>query len=104
MSWAQTAAILADTPHPEAAKLFMSFLTSSTFQSGNSFGSTPLNSLNKAAGVDLYTSNITDITKFRRWEHDRAGVEWWKNMFEEVLGTPQGPSPLEIYPNPTYIV
>ena len=67
---------------------------------GGTEGATVLESLNRARGVDLYGSNITQTQGFRVFEQDRATVERWKNVFEDVLGTPQGPPPLQIYPNP----
>jgi hypothetical protein len=47
-------------------------------------------------------SNITQSSGFRQFEQDRATVEWWKNKYEDVLGTPQGSSPLAVYPNPPF--
>ena len=99
MSWAQTGAIVAGTPRLESARLFLAWLTSAGVQEGTK-GPTMLQSLNRARGVDLYGSNITQTQGFRGFEQDRATVERWKNVFEDVLGTPQGPTPLQIYPNP----
>jgi hypothetical protein len=45
-------------------------------------------------------SNRTQLSGFRLFEQDRATVEWWKNLSEDAIGTPQGPSPLAVYPNP----
>lgn len=102
MSWAQTGAIIAGTPMPESAKLFMSWLVS--FQRQNetaaSGRSSVLTSVNEMYGVSPYASNATQLSGFRLFEQDRANVEWWKNLFEEVLGTAQGKGPLEVYPNP----
>ena len=101
MSWAQTGAILKGTTRPESAKLFISWLVSEEWQEPRSAsGYTTLRSLNEASGNDPYGSNATQISGFRVFEQDRAGVEWWKNLFEEVLGTAQGKGPLEMYPNP----
>ena len=99
MSWVQTGAIIAGTPRLESARLFLAWLTSAEVQSGIN-GATVLESLNRARGVDLYGSNITQTQGFRVFEQDRAIVERWKNLFEDVLGTPQGPTPLQVYPNP----
>ena len=102
MSWAQTGAIVAGTPRVESARLFLAWLTSAEVQGGGNVkgGATVLESLNKARGVDLYGSNITQTQGFRVFEQDRAGVERWKNLFEDLLGTPQGVSPVQVYPNP----
>ena len=79
----------------------MAWLTSQEVQGGaGGTGPTVLKSLNDARGVDPYASNITQTQGFRLFEADRAGVERWKNLFEDVLGTPQGPTPLQVYPNP----
>lgn len=99
MSWPQTAAIMAGTSQPESAKLFMSWLTSPARQTSTS--ASMLMSLNEANGVSPYSSNTTIFSGFRTFETDRARVEWWKNVFEEALGTPQGLDPLAVYPNPT---
>lgn len=98
MSWPQTAAIMAGTPQPETAKLFLSWLTSPGRQNASS--PSVLMSQNEANGVSPYSSNTTIFSGFRTFEADRAGVEWWKNVFEEALGTPQGLDPLAVYPNP----
>ena len=100
MSWSQTGAIIASTPRLESARLFLAWLTSPEVQ-GESKGATVLESLNRARGVDLYGSNITQTQGFRNFEQDRALVERWKNLFEDVLGTPQGLAPIEVYPNPS---
>ncbi|CZT17319.1 related to ABC-type Fe3+ transport system, periplasmic component [Ramularia collo-cygni] len=100
MSWAQTGAIIEGTPRPETSKLFISWLTSFQRQnSSHASGNTILKSLNTLHGADPFGNNATQISGFRRFEQDRAGVEWWKNLYEEVLGTPQGLGPLEVYPN-----
>ncbi|KAF2209001.1 hypothetical protein CERZMDRAFT_70365 [Cercospora zeae-maydis SCOH1-5] len=101
MSWAQTGAIIAGTPMPESSKLFLSYLTSTEWQNATAAAGRPcvLTSLNEKYGVTL-DSNITQVSGFRVWEQDRSTVEWWKNLFEEVLGTAQGPGPLTVYPNP----
>ncbi|EME84330.1 uncharacterized protein MYCFIDRAFT_134075 [Pseudocercospora fijiensis CIRAD86] len=103
VSWAQTTGIIKDTPMPESAKLFVSWLTSNERQNATaaSGSSSVLTTLNERYGVSPYTSNATQINDFRVFEQDRANVEWWKNLFEEVLGTPQGKSPTVVYPNPS---
>lgn len=100
MSWAQTGAIIAGTPRLESSKLFLSWLVDYNRQSTtNPTGATILKTLNTERGVNPFASNATQYSGFRTFEQDREGVEWWKNLFEEVLGTPQGPGPLKVYPN-----
>lgn len=100
MSWAQTGAIIAGTPRLESSKLFVSWLVDVDRQNTtNTAGATVLKSLNTERGVDPFASNATQYSGFRAFEQDRADVEWWKNLFEEVLGTPQGPGPIVMYPN-----
>lgn len=98
VSWAQTGAIFASTPRPEAAKLFVSWIASAEFQKSQSSTQFALN----ADATNLLLSNVTQLSGFRQFEQDRAAVEWWKNQYEDVLGTPQGPSPLAVYPNPPF--
>lgn len=96
VTWAQTGAIFASTPRPEAAKLFVSWIASGEFQATQSSTQYAL----QTDATSPILSNITQLSGFRLFEQDRAMVEWWKNQFEDVLGTPQGPSPLAVYPNP----
>lgn len=98
VSWAQTGAIFASTPKPEAAKLFVSWIASKEFQRTMSSTQYALNT----DATNLLLSNLTQLSGFRQFEQDRATVEWWKNQYEDVLGTPQGPSPLAVYPNPPF--
>lgn len=95
MSWSQTAAIFASTKSPETAKLLISYMTSSEYQSASSAGPTPIISLN-AGGI--YSSNITQVSWFREFMTDRTKVDWWKLQYETTIGTAQGPGPLELYP------
>jgi ABC-type Fe3+ transport system substrate-binding protein len=96
VTWAQTGAILAGTPRPEAARLFMSWIASSEFQAKQSSTQYALQS----DETSPLLSNRTQLSGFRLFEQNRATVEWWKNQFEDAIGTPQGPSPLAVYPNP----
>ncbi|GAB7365971.1 hypothetical protein MBLNU230_g7299t1 [Neophaeotheca triangularis] len=98
VTWAQTGAIFANTPRPEASKLFISWITSPEFQQSQSSTQYGLHTVE----TNPLLSNRTQLSGFRQFEETRATVEWWKNQFEDVLGTPQGPSPLEVYPNPPY--
>jgi hypothetical protein len=96
LSCAQTGAVFASTPRPEAAKLFMSRIASGEFQAKQSSTQYALQ-INETS---LLLSNRTQVSDYRLFEQDRATVEWWKNQIEDAIGTPQGPSPLAVYPNP----
>ena len=101
MAWAQTAAIFASTKRPETAKLFMSWLLSTGFQSALAkTGPTPLKSLNAQSGYDVHSSNVTQTSGFPLWMQDRARVGWWKLQFETSLGPPLGPDPANINLSP----
>lgn len=97
-------AIMASTPRPEAAKLFVSLITSKEYlmNTTDSTTPTPSYSLNKERGLDAYQNNITQLSNFRLYEWNRASVEWWRNLYEDILGTPQGANPMVMYPNPPY--
>jgi ABC-type Fe3+ transport system substrate-binding protein len=95
MSWAQTAAIFASTKRPESAKLFLAWMASEELQKPASVSSAvPLKSLDLNR---VYTSNVTQVSGFRIFMHDRTTVDWWKLQFETSLGIPQGASPLDLY-------
>lgn len=97
-------AIMASTPRPEAAKLFISLITSKEYlmNSTDSTTPTPSYSLNKERGLDAYQNHITQLSSFRLYEWNRVSVEWWRNLYENILGTPQGANPIVKYPNPLY--
>jgi len=62
-------------------------------------GPTVYKSLNTERGVDPNGDNATTLSGFRLFEENRANVEWWKDLLEEVLGTPQGEGPMLMYPS-----
>ncbi|KAI5301193.1 hypothetical protein KEM55_001384 [Ascosphaera atra] len=75
--------------------------SSSNSTSGNStaFAAGPLPVLeNSGRSGNLFNSNATDVTHFRSWMSNRQNVEWWRFQFESLIGTPQGPSPVKVYP------
>lgn len=96
-AWPQTGGIISSTARPESAKLFMSWITSDEYQNTTA---TIRMDLLQAQGKSYYNDKAMQISEFRVFEQNRADVEWWKNLFEDVLGTPQGKSPLQVYPNP----
>lgn len=95
VSWWQRAAIMRSTKCPESARLFISFLLSEAWQGPISRGGAgvPLNSLNAASGVDVFTSNRTQTQGFRDYMMDRALAERWRFQFEDLLGPPKGSDP-----------
>lgn len=96
MAWSQTAAILSSTKMPETAKLLVAYFTSEEFNNiiAATGANVPLKNIDRGA---LYDNNVTEITHFREFQENRATVEWWKLQYETILGTPQGPSPLDVY-------
>ncbi|KAE8367249.1 hypothetical protein BDV27DRAFT_169872 [Aspergillus caelatus] len=97
MSWSQTAAILASTKKPETSKLLLSFLVSDEWQKAQADAGSfvPRVSLDQGR---LYEQNVSEVGGFRVFMSQRNVVDWWKSQLETTLGTPQGPSPLDVYP------
>ncbi|KAB8232482.1 hypothetical protein ETB97_000868 [Aspergillus alliaceus] len=97
MSWSQTGAIFADTKMPETSKLLLSFLVSDEWQKpqADSGSFVPRVSLDQGK---LYEQKNSEVGGFRVWMNQRNLVDWWKSQLETTLGTPQGPSPLDLYP------
>jgi ABC-type Fe3+ transport system substrate-binding protein len=79
VSRAQTGAIFASTPRPEAAELFVSWIASADFQKSRSSTQLALNT----DAISPLLSNVTVLSGFRQFEQGRATIEWWKNLYEE---------------------
>lgn len=94
MAWAQTTAAFTSTKRPETAKLFLAWITSTEWQEP----SAPFSPLVSFDEGKVMTSNVTQTSGFRQFMQERKRVDWWKLQFESILGTAQGPSPLELYP------
>ncbi|KAG5633030.1 hypothetical protein DXG03_008784, partial [Asterophora parasitica] len=95
VAWAQTAAIPANAPHPEGAKLLHNYLLSPEFQ--ETTGWQVRNDLPLPQGFPyppLANVTQTNAPAFARWMEDRGRVERLRFWFERRLGTPQGVSPL----------
>ncbi|WOO76985.1 uncharacterized protein LOC62_01G000588 [Vanrija pseudolonga] len=95
VSWAQTAAILKDAPHPEGAKLLHNYILSPEYQ--NTTGWQVREDLPLPQGfpyAPLDKVNNTNPVDFARWMEDRGRVERLRFWFEAKLGTAQGVSPL----------
>ncbi|KJZ75503.1 hypothetical protein HIM_05199 [Hirsutella minnesotensis 3608] len=92
-SWPQTGAILKDAPHPESAKLFHSFMLTPEYQ--KVIGWSVRKDVPPPTGFpNIFDVPNTDPTAFGLWMADRPNVERTRLRFEDMLGTPQGPSPL----------
>ncbi|KAI8682487.1 hypothetical protein NCS56_00371700 [Fusarium sp. Ph1] len=94
VTWAQTAAILKDAPHPEGAKLFHNFLLSRDFQAANGFWSVRSDVPAPAGQRSLISLPRSNPVEFRDFMADRASVERLRFWFEDRIGTAQGLTPL----------
>lgn len=93
VSWAQTAAILKGSPHPEGAKLLHNYILSDEF-----LFTSPGWTVRTDAPANypkIFEEKNTDVTGFLKFMSDRATVERLRFWFETRLGTAQGVSPLE---------
>lgn len=93
MSWAQTGAILAAAPHPEAAKLLHNFILSDEYQTLLGWSTREDLPAPEGASKILEQPN-TDAPAFATWMADRENVERLRFWFEDRLGTAQGLSPI----------
>lgn len=96
MSWAQTAAIPKDAPHPEGAKLLHNFILSREFQAP--LGWSVRRDIENPEGfpwAPLSEVKTTNAPSFARWMGDREKVGRLKDYFEARIGSPQGLSPLQ---------
>ncbi|KAJ3543059.1 hypothetical protein NM208_g3783 [Fusarium decemcellulare] len=88
-SWSQRAAIFADAPHPESAKLLQSYIISEEYQ--NQTGSWSIR--RDVAAPDGYSGIFdmpnTDPTHFVDWMMDRERVERLRFWFQDKLGYPK---------------
>lgn len=97
LSWGQRAAILAETKHPAAAKLFMNWVLSEDVQS---------TTVSPSVRTDINTDKPWEIPEanmaaFPVFMEDREKVEMWKQTFSLYFGEVQGePTPrfLGLYP------
>jgi len=96
VSWAQRGAIFKAGAHPEAAKLFLSWLTSEEVQKNAIATWTwPVRSdvAQPAWLKPLADYKNTDATAFARFMNDRAAVERFRSEVELYLGPVSGPDP-----------
>ena len=95
VSWPQTAAILADAPHPEGAKLLHNFYLTRDWQASS--GRWPVRmDVDVSEGFpDIMHMQGTNPTEFARFMADREMVERLKLYFEERLGHARGAHPVQ---------
>lgn len=96
VSWAQTAAIPRDAPHPEGAKLLHNFILTPEYQ--QLMGWSVRQDVPLPEGFpypELDKINSTNAPAFARWMADREKVGRLRDWFEAKIGTAQGLSPLE---------
>ncbi|KAM5359170.1 hypothetical protein ACJZ2D_014668 [Fusarium nematophilum] len=95
VSWARSVAIFDQAPHPESAKLFANFLLSDEFQQASAQWSARRDIVPPADYPAILDVEATNSVEYVRFMSDRTRVENLRMLFEEWIGTPQGPSPLE---------
>jgi ABC-type Fe3+ transport system substrate-binding protein len=100
VSWAHTAAIPKNAPHPEGAKLLHNFILSPEYQQGSRWSvrqDVPDPEGFPYEALDLV--NTTNPAAFATWMADREKVGRLRDWFVNKIGTAQGLSPLvdELY-------
>lgn len=93
LSWPQGAAILAEAPHKEAARLFLSWMASREATVARTGQWSARRDVPAARGFEPIWHYNTAPLSFRTFMHDRARIERLKTQFEHLLGAPQGPNP-----------
>ncbi|UPK89289.1 hypothetical protein LCI18_000224 [Fusarium solani-melongenae] len=94
VSWARSAAIFTNAPHPEGAKLFHNFLLSDEFQSQLPQWSARRDIPAPGGYPGILEMNSTNSVEYLRFMSNRGRVEALRMHFEDRIGMPQGPSPL----------
>ena len=104
LTWPQPAAIFQGARHPEAAKLYLSWLLSVEVQ-GAAGRQWPIRKdVAPAGGFRPITDYETRPARFAAWMQDRARLERVRDMLEQAIGPMQGPNPTGvegIYPSTT---
>ena len=93
-SWAQTAAILAEAKHPAAAKLYLNWLLSKSFQQTAVPQWSVRSDVPPPPGYrPILAYGNTSHLEFHEFMKNRAAVEQFKSQIELYVGAPQGPNP-----------
>ncbi|SJL12514.1 uncharacterized protein ARMOST_15941 [Armillaria ostoyae] len=97
--WAQRAAIFNTAAHPNAAKLYMNWLLSVDYQTVLATGGWSVrNDVPPAAGLQPLASygSLLDTKPFDQFVLNRPLVERFRLEIEQLIGLPQGPSPISV--------
>lgn len=95
MMWPQTAGIFARTKMPESARLFLNFLMDDGWQRVVSEGEFATRRTYDKAGV--FNQTGLDPLGYGTFMADRQQVEALRFQFEEIIGTPVGDNPVEVW-------
>ncbi|KAK0486279.1 ABC-type Fe3+ transport system [Armillaria novae-zelandiae] len=95
--WSQRAAIFNTAAHPNAAKLYMNWLLSVDYQTVLATGGWSVrNDVPPKAGLQPLASygSLLDTKPFDQFMLNRPIVEQFRFQIEQLIGLPQGPSPI----------
>ncbi|KAG7449807.1 periplasmic binding protein-like II [Guyanagaster necrorhizus] len=95
--WSQRAAIFQTAAHPNAAKLYMNWVLSVDYQTVLATGGWSVrNDVPPKAGLQPLSSygSLLDTTPFDQFMLNRPVVEQFRFQIEQLIGLPQGPSPI----------
>ncbi|MBE9603947.1 extracellular solute-binding protein [Acetobacteraceae bacterium H6797] len=93
LSWPQTAAIFAEAPHKEGARLFLSWMASREATISRTSQWSVRRDVTGPEGVNPIWSYNTAPTAFHNFMVDRARVERLKTQFEHIIGPAVGANP-----------
>lgn len=93
LSWPQTAAILAQAPHKEAARLFLSWMASREATVARTAQWSVRRDVPAAPGFKSIFDYNTAPLQFRQFMRDRSRVERLKSQFEHIIGPATGANP-----------
>jgi ABC-type Fe3+ transport system substrate-binding protein len=102
LSWAHPAAIFRKARHPEAAKLYMSWLLSPELQ-GTGRQWSVRRDMPDPTGMGPLSAYNTSPAQFRSFLRDRAAVEVFRDQLEQYIGPMTGPNPTNVvgvFPEP----
>ncbi|KAK0226395.1 ABC-type Fe3+ transport system [Armillaria fumosa] len=95
--WSQRAAIFNTAAHPNAAKLYMNWVLSVDYQTVLATGGWSVrNDVPPLAGLQPLASygSLLDTKPFDQFMLNRPVVEQFRFQIEQLIGLPQGPSPI----------